>query len=422
MPRFSPMNWFRTPKGRWLLWGLLVVVIGALFYRFMIHDGDFDVYWASTFRFIHGLKIHVYEQNVFTYPTFASFLLLPLYPLGYSAGKIIFFILNVVLLISAIAVCQRRIVGNSSVNTAALVVALFFSFRSILDVFNNQQTDIIIFALVSFGIALFARFPVIGTSVMALAAGLKANPLFMILMPVFKRRWSAVAVFLVLTVGFVLMPDLSKYAFTDSWTDSEFIVPGSVMPKRGEIRQGQFTAEARDPGLWSYLKEHYHMTLSASPGEVRWWQDRGSAGNQSLYRILATHLGKAVPSNFVLIGLCALFGLLLMLATRIRGDSVFVLGVLFYTAFVLIGPQSSKAHFIAFFGLLLYSWHDALEKNSWVKSAILLVFSVFLGVKAAAYALPSGWISRDIVGLSAVGLWLYSYCLFLISGHQKNRS
>ena len=68
-----------------------------------------------------------------------------------------------------------------------------------------------------------------------------------------------------------------------------------------------------------------------------------------------------------------------MLATRIRGDSVFVLGVLFYTAFVLIGPQSSKAHFIAFFGLLLYSWHDALEKNSWVKSAILLVLSVFLG-------------------------------------------
>ena len=158
------------------------------------------------------------------------------------------------------------------------------------------------------------------------------------------------------------MPDLSKYAFTDSWTDSEFIVPGSVMPKRGEIPQGQFTAEARDPGFWSYLKEHYHMTLSASPDQVRWWQDRGSAGNQSLYRILATHFGKAVPSNFVLLGLCALFGLLLMLATRIRGDSVFVLGVLFYTAFVLIGPQSSKAHFIAFFGLLLYSWHDALEK------------------------------------------------------------
>ena len=74
------MNWFRTPKGRWLLWGLLVVAIGALFYRFMIHDGDFDVYWASTFRFIHGLKIHVYEQNVFTYPTFASFLLRFLHP------------------------------------------------------------------------------------------------------------------------------------------------------------------------------------------------------------------------------------------------------------------------------------------------------------------------------------------------------
>ena len=119
--------------------GLLAT--GVLFYRYMVHDGDFDVYWAATFRFIHGLKIHLYEQNVFTYPTFASFMLLPVYPLGYTVGKILFFAVNVIFLVGAVYVCQREVLHGSAVRAATLVVALLFSFRSILAVFNNQQTE-----------------------------------------------------------------------------------------------------------------------------------------------------------------------------------------------------------------------------------------------------------------------------------------
>lgn len=415
----SLINWWRAPSARWALLGLGVVGVGFLFYRYMVHDGDFDVYWAATFRYMHGLKIHVYEQNVFTYPTFASFLLLPVYPLGYSAGKIIFFVMNVVMLIVGVIICQRQIVGNSPAKTAALVVALFFSFRSILDVFNNQQTDILIFGLVILGLGLFARVPTLGSAVLAVAAGLKANPLFMVLLPIFKKRWSAAIVFILVTVGLVIAPDLAKYSVSDLWTDSEFTVPGSVMPKRDEIPQGTFRAEARDSDTWGYLKEHYQMTLSTSSDEVRWWQDRGSAGNQSLYRIVASHLGRAVPSNFVLLGLCAAFGVALLLVTRRRGEAVFVLGLLFYGAFVLIGPQSSKAHFIAFFGLLLFAWHNALANNSWLKSILLAVLSGLFGIKAAGLLVPVGWISRDIVGLSALGIWLYAYLLLLISGHRR---
>ncbi len=66
------------------------------------------------------------------------------------------------------------------------MVALFFSIRSILDVFNNQQTDLLIFGLVILGLAFFTRVPVLGSAVMAIAAGLKANPLFMILLPVLE--------------------------------------------------------------------------------------------------------------------------------------------------------------------------------------------------------------------------------------------
>ena len=194
IPQF--LRWFASPTARWLWVGLGVLVTGVLFYRYLVHDGDFDVYWAATFRFMHGLKIHIYEQNVFTYPTFASLMLLPVYPLGYTVGKILFFAVNMIFLVGAVYVCQRQVLNSSAVRAATLMIALLFSFRSILAVFNNQQTDILIFGLVIFGLAAFARVPVLASSLMALAAALKANPLFMVLLPFYKKRWAAVGVFL----------------------------------------------------------------------------------------------------------------------------------------------------------------------------------------------------------------------------------
>jgi hypothetical protein len=299
------------------------------------------------------------------------------------------------------------------------MISLLFSARSMLAVFNNQQTDILIFGLMIFGLAAWVRRPLAGASLMALAVALKANPLFMILLPAFKKRWRMVAVFLLVTVGLIAVPDIAKYAVTDTWTSAEFTVPGSVLAKNDIVPQGHFRAEARDQDLWGYLREHYAMTLSVSPDGVRWWQDRGSKGNQSLYRIVASRLGKAIPSNLVLLGLCAFFGLLLFGATRRRKDSIFVLGLLFYTAFVLIGPQSSKPHFIAFFGLLLFCWQDALLSRSWLKGICLALLSGLLGVKAIASLLPAGPLARDIVGLAGFALWLYGYVLLLISGHRS---
>jgi hypothetical protein len=283
-----------------------VVVLGVLFYRYLVHDGDFDVYWTARFRFLHGLKVHIYEQNVFTYPTFASFLLLPVYPLGYSTGKILFFAVNVLILVGAVRICQREILLEMPARIAITTIS---------------------------------------------------------------------------------------------------------------VPQDHFRAEMRNQDLWGYLREHYAVALSVSPDGVRWLQARGSKGNQLLYRILASHLGQAIPSNFVFLGLCAFFALLLFEATRRCKDSIFVLGLLFYTAFVLIGPQSSKPHFIAFFGLLLFCWQDALLNRSWLKEVCLVLLSSLLGVKAVAGRLPAGPLARDIVGLAGFALRLYSYVLLLISGH-----
>ena len=270
----------------------------------------------------------------------------------------------------AVYVCQREVLYGSAVRAATLVIALLFSFRIDSGCLQQSADRYLIFGLIIFGLAAFARVPVLASTLMAIAAGLKANPLFMVLLPIYKKSWAAAAVFLGLTVVLVVAPDYAKYAVSDNWGDSSFTVLVLCCPNGTRYRRGS-SRRKPSPVVWSYLREHYEMTLSVSPDEVRWWQDRGSAGNQSLYRIAATRLGHAVPSNIVLLGLCSGFALLLLLASRVRKDAVFVLGLLFYTAFVLIGPQSSKPHFIAFFGLLLFCWQGCVGKTVLVEDCCL---------------------------------------------------
>ena len=97
----------------------VIAIISLLLFKYLSDDGDFDVYWAASFRFLHGLKIHIQEQNIFTYPTFASFLLIPIYPFGYSTAKVLYFILNVIVLFSAINICQRELLREGSLKVTS---------------------------------------------------------------------------------------------------------------------------------------------------------------------------------------------------------------------------------------------------------------------------------------------------------------
>ena len=123
-----------------------------------------------------------------------------------------------------------------------------------------------------------------------------------------------------------------------------------------------------------------------------------------------------MPANYVLIGLCAVFAVLLGVLTRRRADRFFILGMLYYSAFVLIGPQSSKPHFIAFYGLLLFCWQDAFERRSMLKFLLLAAVSGLMGIKYAAWLIPDEAVARDIVGLAGFGLWLYSYVVLAVRG------
>lgn len=397
----------------------VIAIISLLLFKYLSDDGDFDVYWAASFRFLHGLKIHIQEQNIFTYPTFASFLLIPIYPFGYSTAKVLYFILNVIVLFSAINICQRELLREGSLKVTILVISLICCSRSILSVFNNQQTDILIFGIIIYALSRFLTRPNTFCLLLGLAVGLKANPLFMILLPIFKKKWRMLITLFPIIIIIVVAPDFLKYAVNQSWDNPEFLVKSSVLPKDGIVRNTQFKAQKSEYSPLSYLKEHYLITMDVSPTAVRWWQDRGSKGNQSLYRIIASYVGSSVPSNYVFLGLCLAFSSLLLLASVRRNDSLFILGLLFYTAFILIGPQSSKAHFISFFGLFLVSWQYTLESKSVTRIFFLTSISIIFGISGVGKILPIDYIKGDVVGLSAFVLWLYVYYLFMTVKKEK---
>ena len=156
--------------------------------------------------------------------------------------------MNALILVGAVRVCQREILLETPARIAIITISLLFSTRSMLAVFNNQQTDILIFGLMVFGLAAYVRRPLAGASLMALAVALKANPLFMILLPAFKKRWSMVAVFLLVTVGLIVAPDIAKYAVTDTWTESEFTVPGVGIGKERHRSPRSFQGRGGRPG------------------------------------------------------------------------------------------------------------------------------------------------------------------------------
>ena len=255
---------------------------------------------------------------------------------------------------------SNEVLYGSAVRAATLVIALLFSFRSILAVFNNQQTDILIL-VGHIRTRAFTRVPVLASTLMAI--GLASRQLFMVLLPIYKKRWQQQGSRALPWhwLRHPISPNMQSAIAGGIPTTS-----GLVLPKA--TAQGQFKAEAIAGGMWSYLREHYEMTLSVSPDEVRWWQDRGNAGSQSVSdRCDPAWTRRAIQYRAVGFNVrdlrcccCSQAG---------YKDAVFVLGLLFYTAFA-DRAAVLKAALIAFSDCSCFV-AGCFGKQSWWKIAVL---------------------------------------------------
>ena len=394
---------------------VLAFLVGLM--RFLWKMGDFEVYFAAGRRFLLGASIHVVEPNPFTYPTGAALFFVPLTPVGHTIAKSAFFSISFALLLIGISLTNHSVFDSvtQSARTRSIVIfaALLFSLRYILAAFDNQQTDLIIFGLISVGLYLYqsrSNGVVIAWSIPIV---LKANPLFMILFPLFQRRWNVVISLVVLGVALVLLPDISKYLVKTEVDTAELILPAHVIPRHGSIEEKVFAIFPIAKTPLVYLQEY--VSINFTNTGLSWWEL--NLKNQSLSRIVLHLVPLKLNANYVFLSLCIAFSIaLLFLTTRgIKPENLFITGVLFYSAFILIGPQSSKPHFIVIYGLLLYCFQHLSQHFSIPRLCFLCAIGITLGFTSSGFLdeYADQLETNGLIGLTTFVLWIYTYMLVL---------
>ncbi len=381
---------------------------------------ELPVYVLGAERMLGGEEIyHPTEFKPFTYPPFFGTVFVPLtWVTGEVAQRIVFYCLNVGLLVLTLWAIRRAILPQLREKAGArewlvwLLVALVAA-RHVAAVFQNQSHDLVIVALVALGAtAMTLRREVglggvVGGLTTGLAAACKATPLLFLPLFLGQLRVVSALAMLVAAVGATLLPDLitprdDGSLWVTAWYDT-------LVSKQGLGRP----ADAGDAWHeWNSLNQNLAGTLYRLSTPVA--DESDLVFDVSLWN----------PSREVLRAVTAA-GQLLILALlafaawpgRSRGLDDKSLGwrrfgeaSMVACAMLLLSPMSSKSHF----GLLLLpaAWLAVdwlCVRRSW-GSAVSLLAAFVLGTLTTKGVLGKGlgneFLARGAVTWATGALWL----------------
>lgn len=206
-----------------------------------------EVYLPAAGRLAHGGDIY---QNGFVYPPINAWLALPFVGLSRVSTRLLWFAVNASAFVILITEAWRlsggsQLEGNPQaprrehvIFALGLLCGIFYA----LDTLTNQQSDLVVAALVLIGCRLLVRDRGAGAGVMfGLAAGIKCTPLLWSGYLVWRKRWSAAVLMLLVAVAINLIPDRTHPRPTSQPRVQEwarrYLVP--------------MTARERDFGMWA---------------------------------------------------------------------------------------------------------------------------------------------------------------------------
>ncbi len=393
---------------------MLTVVFAALLFLDLHKNGDFDVFFAAGLRYAEGARVHLSETSAFTYPAFVGALLSIFTPLGFHAVQILFFLLTFTCMFVGIRIINHKLLPPDRKSIWVFTIVIIICAKFFLAVFNNQQTDLFVFALVIIGLYYYSLRNNRDAWFFSLAVLVKSNPLFMILLPLFQRRIVTTVAILAMVVVGLILPDLIRPNMDGDPNSGQvkayFDVPTSVIEKPGEDRYARYPVEPTRDSLFAHLGDYLDLTFSGEG--PKWWQDRRNHLNQSLTIAVLRFIPEgAVSANLIFLFWCCLFSGLLLVLVQTRMPDSFTLGLLFYSAFVLIGPMSSKPHFIAMYGLLICMWRDVILSPKISKLIVAVVPSLVFGFtsKGLLGDYAETLANYGHIGISGFIFWIYVY-------------
>ncbi|MDB5619187.1 MAG: hypothetical protein JWQ24_3425 [Tardiphaga sp.] len=359
---------------RYWPWLVLFVVAAAYYPRF-VHPGGMVLYRHAA-ECVWTQQILQVCDVAFTYPPAFAFVMLPFVAMPLWLAVLIWYLITLACTAWSLVLCRRLalglIPGPWTENELGWFAGLSFllSLKFILAVYEDQAYDLLVLPLTLWGIlALVERRDLAGGASLAFAAALKVTPLIFLPYLLFKRRFAAAGLFVVVLLAASFSADL-------------FFTP------QGGVH-GYFITwlhEVAAPGLFE----------NSTAARYAFW-DGANPFNLSLRGMTALAIDQtAWQSSFVPIlrATQLLFAVLIgaLFLVALGWELIAVEGSLLFIAMLMLSPMSGRGHFVTL--MLPYCVLVAAcikdNRTKWLGVAVL-VLSFFLGTGIPRDIAPRGW-------------------------------
>jgi hypothetical protein len=351
-------------------WFVLFVVAAAYYPRF-IHPGGMVLYRHAAECVLTQQVLQVCELP-FTYPPAFAFVMLPFVAVTLGVAIFIWYLITLACTVLCCWLSETlalRLIPGPWPEKQRIwfrTISIFLSLKFILAVYEDQAYDLLILPFTLYGIlALADRKDLRSAASLAVAAAMKVTPLIFLPYLLFKRRFAAAGVFVVVLAAVSFLPDV-------------FFTPQGAA-------HGYFVTWLREvaaPGLFE----------NAAGSKLAFW-DGANPFNLSLRGVTALAIDQtayqadfAVILRVVQIAFVAVVGGLFLKA--IGWELIPVEGSLLIIAMLMLSPMSGRGHFVTLilpYCVLTAAWFKD-KKTAWLGATVL----------AVSFILCTG-IPRDIV-------------------------
>jgi hypothetical protein len=359
---------------RYWPWLVLFVAAAAYYPRF-VHPGGMVLYRHAA-ECVWTQQILQVCDLAFTYPPAFSFVMLPFVAMPLWLAVLVWYLITLACTVWSLLLCRRLalglIPGLWEQNELRWFAGLSFllSLKFILAVYEDQAYELLVLPLTLWGLlALIERRDLSGAASLAVAAALKVTPLIFLPYLLFKRRFAAAGMFVVVLLAASYSADMF---FT---------------PKGGA--HGYFITWAREVAAAGLFED-------AAATKLAFW-DTANPFNLSLRGMIAVAIdGTTYQENFQLIlriaqlAFVALVGTLFLFG--IGWKLIAVEGSLLIIAMLMLSPMSGRGHFVTL--MLPYCVLVAAvikdRQTKWL-GVIVLIVTFILGTGIPRDIVPRGW-------------------------------
>ncbi len=323
--------WGHPHRDRWLWFGFVLAAAAYCYFHFQKYPGGLQLYRHAAECMWNEQVLQACELY-FTYPPVFAFLMIPFVAAPIWLATLIWYVITLACTVSCCWLCEdltvRMFPGQWSDREREWLrlFGILISLKFILAVYEDQAYDLLVLPLTLFGIlALTDRRNAPAALSLGAAAALKVTPLIFLPYLIFKRRFAAAGIFVIVLVLISLLPDL--FLHPQGGTHGYFIT---------------WVREIAAPGLFDDAStSKYAFWSGANPYNLSLQGAIALAVDNTPYETDFLFWLRVIQLTFIVV-MSALF----IVASRAK--MIPIEGALLIISMLMLAPMTGRGHFVGF--------------------------------------------------------------------------